>query len=139
MNVQATKFNLHKCSPKANVNCSGLCTLRRRAGLFFMGWDAVLTQQDNKVSRNHHHSSDRQTITSQTKIKWYTAVHTFWVKAIHKGNIFNCLNFPTPVICPPDIASLTLLCYLITGLIGIDYIAILYRNPTCAGRCCTNN
>lgn len=103
----------------------------REEQVYFLRSGMLVTQQGNKVSRTHHHSSDRETITSQIKIKQYTDTHTFWVKAIHKGNIFNCLKFRTPVICPLDIASLTLLCYFITGQIAFDYIAILYRNPTC--------
>lgn len=131
MNIQASKFNLLKCSPKANVNCSGLCTLPRKAGLFFYGMGCCVTQQDNKVSRTHHLSSDRETITSQTKINQYTGTHTFWVKAIHKGNIFNCLEIPNPDICHHDRTSLTLLCYFITWLIAFDYFDILHRNLNC--------
>lgn len=67
MNIQATKFNLHKCTPKANMNGSGFCMPPRRADLLFMGWDGMgwCLTQDNKVSRTYHHDSEREMITSQ--------------------------------------------------------------------------
>lgn len=132
MSIQTTKFNLHKCTPKANMNCSGLCMLPGGAGLLFMGWDGMAPDTRNRVSRNHH-GSDREMITSQTKMKWNmdTDTHTVWLKAIQKGSGFNCLCFPTLVFFPLDIDSLILLWYYTLGLIAFDYTAILYRNPTC--------
>lgn len=112
MNIQATKFNLHKCSPKANANCSGLCALPRRTGLFFYGLGCCLTQHDYKLSRTHHHSSDRETIMRQTMAKQYTDTHTLWVKAIQKGNIFSCFkSFPTTLL--PGCLPLIILLYYI--------------------------
>lgn len=92
MNIQAIKFNLHKCTPKANMNGSGLCMLPGKSRFTFYGIAWCLTQ-DNKVSRTHHHGSDRGMTTGQTKMKRDTDAdtHTNWVKATHKGNVFNFL------------------------------------------------
>lgn len=86
MNIQATKFNLHKCTPKAN-EWSRLLHAPKKSRFTFCGMGWCLTQ-DKKISRTHHHGSDRRMITSQTKIKQDTDTHRIWVKATHKGKIF---------------------------------------------------
>lgn len=62
----------------------------KKGKLTFYGMGWCLTQ-DNKISRTYYHGSNREMVTSQTKMKQNTDTHIICVKGTHKGNVFSTL------------------------------------------------